>query len=107
MRRLLLVVALGAALAGCGRSKASGPKWPEPSKTADDGGESIEPRPSATYAAAVEKSADVEDKKPEPAETPAPAASEDKPAAATAPAATTPASEEVITTEEIVIEIED
>jgi hypothetical protein len=103
MRRLLLVVAL----VGCGHSKASGPAWPEPSKTADDGGESIAPQPSATYAAVVEKSADVEEAKPATTEAAKPvAATEDKPAT-TAPATTTPATDEVITTEEIIIEIDD
>ncbi|HEY5920183.1 MAG TPA: hypothetical protein VIV11_00875 [Kofleriaceae bacterium] len=103
MRRLLLVLVVAA----CGAPKATGPKWPEPSKTADDGGESIEPHPSATYAAAIEKSADTDEK---PAEatvaTPAAAASDDKPATAT-PSISQPVIDEVITTEEIIIEIED
>ena len=81
MRRLLLAFVL----ISCGNAKASGPKWPEPSKTAEDGGESLAPRPSATYAVVAEKAAEVEEDKP---------------------AATTPA-EEVITTEEIIIEIDD
>jgi hypothetical protein len=103
MRRLLFVVV---ALAACGHSKASGPAWPEPSKTAEDGGESIAPHPSATYAAVVEKAETVEEAKPTPTAAAPAATSEDKPA--TTPATTTaPASEEVITTEEIIIEIDD
>ena len=99
---MLLVVAL----VGCGRSKASGPAWPEASKTADDGGESIAPRPTATYAAVAEKASEPEPDKADaaPAATPA-ATTEDKPAAT--PAATVTAPEEVITTEEIIIEIDD
>jgi hypothetical protein len=103
MRRLLLALAL----IGCGNAKASGPKWPEPSTTAEDGGESIAPRPSATYAVVAEKAAETEEAKPTPTATeakPAAAATDDKPAAT--PTTTAPA-EEVITTEEIVIEIDD
>ncbi|HEY5945582.1 MAG TPA: hypothetical protein VIV40_08820 [Kofleriaceae bacterium] len=102
MHRLILV----AALAACSHSKASGPKWPEPSTTAEDGGESIAPRPSTTYAAAIEKSADVEDDKPAAAvpATPAAATGDDKPAATPAAA---PSTDDVIMTEEIIIEIDD
>jgi hypothetical protein len=103
MRRLLLALAL----MSCGNAKASGPKWPEPSKTAEDGGESIEPRPSATYAVVAEKAAEPEEAKPAAATAEAkaaPAASDGKPA--TTPTTTAPA-EEVITTEEIIIEIDD
>jgi hypothetical protein len=64
MRRLLFIVAV-TAFAGCGNAKAAGPKWPAPSTTAEDGGESLEPKPTATYAAALEKSAEAEEKKPE------------------------------------------
>jgi len=104
MRRVVLAIALVA----CGHPKASGPKWPEPSTTADDGGESIEPQPSATYAAAIEKSADDGDK-------PAAAATsvvlpanddKDKPPAGTVPAATQPTVEDVLMGEEIIIEID-
>ncbi|HEX5064103.1 MAG TPA: hypothetical protein VFV99_32225 [Kofleriaceae bacterium] len=109
MGRLLIVVASGA-LAGagaCGHSNASGPKWPEPSKTAEDGGESIEPRPSASYAAAVEKSDDNDEDKPAASSTSSPASStsEDKPATTSTP--TTPTSEDVFQTDEIIIEIDD
>src|SRR5688572_16975395 len=62
MRRLSLLVAI--AFAGCGSSKAKGPAWPAPSTTAEDGGESIAPQPSATYAAAIEKSAEPDEAKP-------------------------------------------
>jgi hypothetical protein len=94
---------------GCGSAKAAGPKWPAPSTTAEDGGESLEPKPTATYAAALEKSAEAE-KKPEAKDI------EDKPAATTTDdkPATTPSTEDkpattddVMMTEEIVIEIEE
>jgi hypothetical protein len=109
MRRLLFIVAV-TAFAGCGNAKAAGPKWPAPSTTAEDGGESLEPKPTATYAAALEKSAEAEEKKPEAKDT------EDKPAATTTDEkpATTPTTEDkpattddVMMTEEIVIEIEE
>lgn len=107
MHRWLSLVAL-VALVACGHGKARGPAWPEPSTTAEDGGESIEPRPSGTYAAAIEKSSDAEDDKPaaEASEdTPAAVASEDMPAAT--PAAMQPPTEDVLMTEEIIIEIEE
>jgi hypothetical protein len=101
-------VALVVALAACGHPKPTGPKWPEPSATAEDGGESISPRPSATYAAAIEKSSDDADNKPVGSPTATPASSspgDDKPAAT--PAATTPANDDVFMSEEIIIEIDD
>jgi hypothetical protein len=108
MRRLLFIVAV-TAFAGCGNAKAAGPKWPAPSTTAEDGGESLEPRPSATYAAAIEKSAEAEEDKPEVKATEDKAAAtktEDKPATTTTedkPATV----EDVMMTEEIIIEIEE
>jgi hypothetical protein len=105
MRFLALVLVL--ATAACGHGKASGPKWPEPSTTAEDGGESIAPRPSATFAAAVEKSADASEDKPV-AETTSssPAASEDKPATSS-PTVSQPTLDDVFMSEEIIIEIDD
>jgi hypothetical protein len=104
MRRLVLVVAIAA----CGPARSKGPAWPAPSTTAEDGGESIAPRPSATYAAAVERSADVAEEKPaetSAASSAAPAA-DDKPA--TTPTMSQPtSSEDVFQAEEIIIEIED
>ena len=104
MRVLLLVVALAA----CGPAKARGPAWPAPSTTAEDGGESVAPRPSATYAAAIERSADNEDK---PAAETASAAAADKPAEdkpATTPAISQPTTiEDVFMSEDIIIEIEE
>ncbi len=100
---------LVAALVGCGHPKASGPKWPEPSTTAEDGGESSEPKPSATYAAAVEKSTDDNGDKPAASASPGAAAAaspgDDKPAPTATPSQ--PATDDVIMTEEIIIEIED
>lgn len=108
MRRQLLACACVCALVACGHSSASGPKWPEPSTTAEDGGESIEPKPGATYAAAIEKSADDNDDKPAAStadETPAATTTDEKPAATTSD--DKPAGDDVITTDEIIIEIED
>ena len=103
MRALALLLF---ALAACHPEKAATTAWPAPSTTADDGGQSIDPHPTAV-AAAVESSED------EPVEEPAPAA--ETPAPAAAPAAETPEvtptepqpEGEVIRAEEIVIEIED
>jgi len=107
MGRLLIVVASGALAGACGHSKASGPKWPEPSTTAEDGGESIEPRPSSAYAAVVEKSDDVATDKPAAASTSSSTSSpsEDKPATMSTPSA--PTSDDVFQTDEIIIEIDD
>jgi hypothetical protein len=106
MRRLLLVVALGVSAAACSHAKSTGLAWPEPSKTADDGGESIAPHEASTVAAAIEKSDDEPEAKAA-VDTPAatPAASEDKPASA--PAATPPPNDDVIMSDEIIIEIDD
>lgn len=103
MRRLVLVLVL----AGCGHSKASGPAWPAPSTTAEDGGESLDPKPSASYAAAVEKSEEPEPAKEEPAAEEAPTPEEDSSAAPETPEAAEPDSDEPVTTEEITIEIDD
>ena len=102
MRWLLLV-----ALFGCGHPRTSGPKWPEPSKTADDGGESVAPAPSATYAAAIEKSAEASDDKPAAATSSTPSAKPDDDKPATAPAESKPTVEDVFMSEEIIIEIDD
>lgn len=113
-RRLPWLAAIGVigalvASAGCGRGQTHGPAWPEPSKTAEDGGESIDPHATATYASAIERSAE-----PDPVE--------DKPsAAATEPAAdgdgdddkddpdasSSSSDEDAVMTDEIIIEIED
>ena len=102
-----LIVAL--ALAACHKARSSGPAWPAPSKTADDGGESLEPR-STTVAASVEKSEDVADEKAEKpeadtAEKPAAASEPDK--APTLSPLTQPKDDEVIMSEEIIIEIDE
>jgi hypothetical protein len=113
MRRLL-VATMAASLAlsacACPQKAASGPAWPAPSTTADDGGESLEPR-HTSVATALEKSAE-----PEPELEAAPAAADATksadPAAAegdklpTMTAPTTP-SDEVIFSEEMIIEIEE
>lgn len=110
MQRLLCALAGFGLLVGCARPQAAGPKWPEPSTTADDGGESIEPHGSATYAAAVEKSADAEPEKPAAASTASTTAAAAAPAEdklTPVPASTQPAPDDVFTSEEIIIEIED
>ncbi len=107
MHRLLFALAaLG--LVGCSHSHATGPKWPEPSATSDDGGESIEPHPSATFAAAVESSADAEETVPVAAAASTAASampSEATPASASVPTPST--GEDVFTTEDIIIEIDE
>jgi hypothetical protein len=102
MRRLLFVVMLSA----CTHAKTTGPAWPEPSKTADDGGETIAPHETSAVAAAIEKAAEPEEKAAaaEPDATPAATPTEDKPAAAPASA---PANDDVIMSDEIIIEIDD
>jgi hypothetical protein len=106
MRSLWFVALLS--LGACGRGKASGPAWPAPSTTAEDGGESLEPRETSTVAAALEKSEEPEDKKAEPAATPAaesPSDTGEKPAATPVPSP--PIVDDVIMSDEIIIEIED
>lgn len=106
MRRVFVALVL---LAACGSSQVKGPAWPAPSTTAEDGGESLDPRPSAKYAAAVEKSAEPEPEKKDSDEEPTVAAedeeSEDTPEAT--PAAAQSPDDEELMTEEIVIEIEE
>lgn len=107
MRRVMLLM-LAAGIAACGHGKQSGPAWPTPSTTADDGGESIEPRASSAVAAAIEKADEPEDKDAadpteEKVETAAP--SKDEPGQA--PSASQPTQDDVIMTDEIIIEIED
>lgn len=111
MRRVLLVISVSALALGCSGAKPSGPAWPAPSTTAEDGGESIEPR-STSVAAAIEKSAE-----PTPSADDKPAAEDGKPETKPADADDTPEAEaqagtslddeNVMMTEEIVIEIED
>jgi len=102
---LLVVMLLGTA--ACHGAKQTGPAWPAPSTTADDGGESIDPR-ATTIAAAIEKPDEKDDAPAAPAaEAAKPAATPeaDKPAAA--PAATQAPEGDVIMSEEIIIEIDD
>ncbi len=105
-----LIVALALAFAtGCHKASSTGPAWPASSTTAEDGGESIEPR-STAVAASVEKSEDVADEKDEKpaadtAEKPA-AASEPEKAPTVSPP-TQPKDDEVIMSEEIIIEIDE
>jgi hypothetical protein len=105
MRSVVVAILLGTA--ACHGAKQTGPAWPAPSTTADDGGESIAPRDHAV--AAVEKSADASDDddvvKPDDTAKPA-AASEDKPATPAAQPAT-PAADDVFITDDIIIEIDD
>lgn len=105
MRSVVVAILLG--LAACHGAKQTGPAWPAPSTTADDGGESISPH-EQTVAAAVEKSADADkdDEDDKPADEAKPdAASDDKPA--TPSAQPTAPADDVIITDDIIIEIED
>lgn len=106
MRSVLLAILV--ASAGCHGSKASGPAWPSPSTTADDGGESIEPRPQSV-ASAVEKSEDVkaDDEDDAPADEAAkPPADSDLKEITPTPQTGTPDDEPIIT-DELIIEIEE
>jgi hypothetical protein len=100
MRRILLVLTVAA----CTHSAASGPAWPKPHVTDDDGGESIAPRdPATSVAVATQESGD--DDKPAPASAPA---SDDAAAPAADAPASTPAaadSDDVIEGDEIVIDV--
>lgn len=107
MRSVLFAILV--ASAGCHGSKQSGPAWPTPSATAEDGGESIAPR-SSSIASAVEKSVDDSDDGDAKDE---PAADDAKPAAASdikeitpEPQSAAPTDEPIIT-DELIIEIED
>jgi len=107
---LAAIAVIGAlvASAGCGRGQMRGPAWPEPSTTAEDGGESIEPHPSVTYASAIERSAEpepVEDKSSAAASEPAADAADDDDK--DDPASSAPGDEDAVMTDEIIIEIED
>jgi hypothetical protein len=100
LMRLLVVVL---ALAGCGTT-AHGPAWPKSSASAEDGGESLAPRPSAHELATPENHDEVS-AAPE-TSVAAPSAKPEAAPAASTPAAA-PAAEEPATTEEITIEIDD
>lgn len=109
MRGCVTVLVCVLAAAGCQRSAATGPAWPAPAITDDDGGESLEPR-QTSVATALEKADDDEPVEPvveaaKPAATPAPAAEPETAAAVSPP--TQPTTDEVIIHEEIIIEIED
>lgn len=108
MRRVLVAWVL---LAACGSSAPKGPAWPAPAESDEDGGEPLDPRPSAKYAAAVEKSADREPEKGKDKEKPAaeePAARSDTSATSSeaTPEPTETADDDLPITEEIVIEID-
>lgn len=107
MHRLRSFLVLAALLGACGHAKAPGPKWPEPAATDDDGGESIEPRPSTSDAVAVEKSKEPDDEA-RPGTTGAPRAleaSEERPVAT--PAAAPQPDDDVFMSEDITIEIDE
>lgn len=104
-------------LAACAGTKPAGPAWPAPSTTAEDGGESLEPRANSV-ATAVEKSAGSKsadstsnDDEPSAGDDAKPAAGKPDPESADAPAdadeSEDPIADEVILGDEIVIEIED
>jgi hypothetical protein len=105
MRSVVVAILLGAA--ACHGATQSGPAWPAPSTTAEDGGESIAPH-EASVTAAVEKSpdADKDDDKPA-AEEVKPAAVDDDTPETPLVAPTAPPDDDPIITDEIIIEIED
>ncbi|HTR50826.1 MAG TPA: hypothetical protein VMJ10_08980 [Kofleriaceae bacterium] len=104
MRRFLLV----ACLVGCASHAASGPAWPKPHASDDDGGESIAPHVSRSDSAAAIETAD-DDAKPVVAAPVAPTAAAPASEPAAAPAAAPPAqpSEDTIIIDDVVIQIDD
>lgn len=105
MRSLLLAIVVAAS--GCHGAKQTGPAWPAPSTTADDGGQSIEPRPTSV-ATSVEKSADNDDEDDKKADAPAAksAATDEKPASTPTLPSAQP-TEPVMLDDEIIIEVDD
>lgn len=103
MRGLLLVLVVAA----CGSKAPAGPAWPASSTTADDGGESLDPRPTAV-AVSLEASADKDVERPadQPEIVAKPGAASSEPDAPEI-SAPTPVSDDIIMSEEIIIEIED
>jgi hypothetical protein len=108
MRALLLGLAISASSvgAGCVGHASSGPAWPKPHASEDDGGESLEPRVGGAFVEAT-RPADNDDH---------PAAAEPavKPAAvapvASAPAVVAPAPSgelQVLEGDEIIIEVDE
>jgi len=107
MRGSLSVVLALALATGCHRAKPTVPAWPAPSTTADDGGESIDPHPTAV-ATSIEKSGDDDEvvgPTTEIVAKPTATVEVDKPATVSPPVQSTP--DEVIMSEEIIIEIDD
>jgi hypothetical protein len=101
---LVLVVVL---LAACGPAKGKGSAWPAPSKTADDGGESIAPRESSPVAAAIEKSAEPVSEKKADADVAAPAAAKPDAKPDAKPSISPPILDDVIFSDEILIDLDD
>lgn len=103
MVRILLV----AVLAGCASHAATGPAWPKPHASEDDGGESLAPHVSRSDSAAAIETAD-DDAKPVAATPAAPPAPAPEPAATpTTPAAPAQPSEDTIIIDDVVIQIDE
>jgi len=98
------------AIAACGSKPPPGPAWPAASTTADDGGESLDPHPTAV-ATSIESSKDVADEDEKPADQPEivakPGAAVSQPSTPATVSPPTPVTDDVIMSEEIIIEIED
>jgi hypothetical protein len=108
MRLIGTLVFLLAGSIGCHGAKATGPAWPAPSTTADDGGESIELQ-TTTVAASVEKSADAEKdepSKPAAEDKPAAPAAEDKSPTLSQPQPA-PSTDDILMTDDLIIEIDE
>lgn len=108
MRALLFLLGV-AGIGACGHARDTGPAWPAPSTTEEDGGQSIDP--PSPVAAAIEKADEPEDEKPASSDADA---GEEKADEATPEKddsdEATPASDstdEPVMTEEIIIEIDD
>jgi len=103
MVRILLV----AALAGCASHAATGPAWPKPHASEDDGGESIAPHVSRSDSAAAIETADDDAKPVAVAPTATPAAPAAEPPATPAAAAPAQPTEDTIIIDDVVIQIDE
>jgi hypothetical protein len=97
------------AIAACGSKPPPGPAWPAASTTADDGGESIDPHPTAVATSIESSKDDDEDEKPadQPEIVAKPGAAVSEPSTPATVSPPTPVTDDVIMSEEIIIEIED
>jgi hypothetical protein len=97
---------LAVALAGCASHAASGPAWPKPHATGEDGGESLAPHEAHGDAAAEVEHSD-DDAKPSTAAPATPAAQTAEPAAAPAATPAQPSGDDTIIIDDIIINVDE